>query len=244
MKFYLGAPQVPWLEKAGFPLFMSRRVLRYRRWLPEATCDWVLDSGAFSELLLNGQWNLTAKAYAEEVRILSIEVGRMQWAASMDYMCEPHILRLTGLTIEEHQLRTVRNFLELREELGDLVVPVLQGMRRDDYLRCVEMYDEARVDLKTEKIVGLGSVCRRQATGQIRDIVKSLFDLGLSLHGFGVKKQGLALYGHMLTSADSMAWSFNASKEPPLEGCSHKHCTSCLAYATKWRNELLCAWES
>lgn len=239
MKFYLGSPRVPWLGEVDFPLFLSRRILRYRRWLPHATCDWVLDSGAFSELALNGRWNLTAEAYAEEVRILSIEVGRMDWAASMDYMCEPWILRLTKLTVEQHQLLTVQNFLRLRQELGTLVVPVLQGYRYDDYLRCVEMYDKAGVDLESENIVGLGSVCKRQATGQIKHIVEALYNLGLKLHGFGVKRQGLALYGHMLSSADSMAWNFKASKEPALEGCNHKHCTNCLRYATKWREELL-----
>ena len=35
--------------------------------------------------------------------------------------------------------------------------------------------------------VGLGSVCRRNASSQIITLVSSLADAGLGLHGFGVR---------------------------------------------------------
>jgi hypothetical protein len=61
------------------------------------------------------------------------------------------------------------------------------------------------------------------------------------MHGFGVKKVGLAKYGHGLASADSMAWSFRARRSPPLPGCTHKSCSNCVHFALRWRDELLLA---
>jgi hypothetical protein len=57
--------------------------------------------------------------------------------------------------------------------------------------------------------------------------------------GFGVKKSGLASYGVHLASADSLAWSFNARRNRPLPGCTHKSCANCLRYALRWREEIL-----
>jgi hypothetical protein len=82
-------------------------------------------------------------------------------------------------------------------------------------------------------LVGLGSVCRRQATTEIARIVAELAALGLRLHGFGVKRAGLV-------SADSMAWSYHARRRPPLPGCvGQKNCANCLPYALAWRARML-----
>ena len=59
-------------------------------------------------------------------------------------------------------------------------------------------------------------MCRRQSTGQIAVIVTTLASLSLRLHGFGIKTSGLHLYGHLLASADSMAWSYAARRAPAL----------------------------
>jgi hypothetical protein len=83
-------------------------------------------------------------------------------------------------------------------------------------------------------------VCRRQSTAEIAVIVTELARRGLKLHGFGVKTGGLHLYGHLLTSADSMAWSYAARRLPALPGCTgHKNCANCLVYATRWRARVL-----
>jgi hypothetical protein len=96
------------------------------------------------------------------VRRYRDEIGRLAWAAPQDWMCEPWIIAKTGLSIAEHQRRTVENYLTLRTLAPDLpFIPVIQGWRRSDYLACVEMYVEAGVDLATAPVVGLGSVCRR-----------------------------------------------------------------------------------
>lgn len=106
----------------------------------------------------------------------------------------------------------------------------------------MDLYRSAGVDLAREPLTGLGSVCRRQSTGQIAVIVTTLASLGLRLHGFGIKTTGLHLYGHLLTSADSMAWSYAARRAPALPGCTgHRNCANCLTYATAWRARTLTA---
>ena len=64
---------------------------------------------------------------------------------------------------------------------------------------------------------------------------------GIRLHGFGFKRTGLALCGESLESSDSLAWSYNARRKPPLSECkgTHKNCANCPQYALMWRKELL-----
>ncbi len=90
---------------------ISHRRLANRRVLPCAHCEWALDSGGFTELALHGAWRTSAAEYVEAVARYSEEIGRLQWAAPMDWMCEPSMLSSTGLTVREHQERTVANYL-------------------------------------------------------------------------------------------------------------------------------------
>jgi hypothetical protein len=240
VRFYLGAHHPHWLERAPFPLFVSHRRLAARRGLPRAATGWALDSGGFTELRLHGGWRTTPADYVAAVRRYREEIGGLEWAAPQDWMCEPFMLAKTGLSVAVHQARTVTNYLELRDLAPDLpFIPVLQGWRLDDYLRCVEMFERAGVDLASERLVGVGSVCRRQATGEIEVIVHSLAAMGLRLHGFGVKTGGMIRYADCLTSADSLAWSFEARRSAPLLGCSHANCANCLRYAEAWRERTL-----
>jgi hypothetical protein len=240
VKFYLGTHRPYWLRQVEVPLFVSHRVLAPYRTLPVATCDWALDSGGFTELSMHGAWQTTPAAYVEAVRRYRDEVGRMDWAAPQDWMCEPWIVAKTGLSVTEHQARTVANYLDLRDLAPDLpFVPVLQGWQPDDYLRHVDAYTAAGVDLTAEHTVGIGSVCRRADVGPIVDLIWRLADDGLSLHGFGVKVTGLAAFGAALSSADSMAWSYNARMNPPLPGHPHKSCANCMEWALRWRDHTL-----
>lgn len=245
MRFYLGTHEPSWLgrkECTDVPLFVShRRLARLRRRLPRAAGRWALDSGGFTELSMHGRWQTSAETYVAATRRYRDEIGGLDWAAPQDWMCEPWMLAKTGLTIAEHQRRTIDSVLELRALAPDLpFVPVLQGWQLGDYLDCIELYAEAGVDLAAEPTVGLGSVCRRQATGEIWTIVTVLAHEGLALHGFGVKTLGLADYGGCLASADSMAWSYQARRRPPMDGCTrHQSCANCLRWALRWRRDVL-----
>ena len=224
------------------PLFVSRRTLgtSKKAW-PRALGPWALDSGGFSELSMFGGWKTSAETYVAEVRRAVVEIGHLRWAAIQDWMCEPWILKKTGLSIDEHQRRTVDSLVELRTLAPELPwTPVLQGWRRDDYLRHVEMYEQGGVDLAREPLVGLGSVCRRHATREAEWIVDSLRRAGVDrLHGFGFKSEGLAKLWGQLASADSLAWSFRARRSPPLAGHPHKSCANCPEFALAWRERML-----
>ncbi len=138
----------------------------------------------------------------------------------------------------------VANLLELRDLAADLpIMPVLQGWQVGDYLRCAQMYLDAGIDLTSEPIVGVGSVCRRQSSRDAAEIFATLHDQlpGIRMHGFGVKTEGLGRYGDLLASADSCSWSKAAEHEPPLPGCTHQHCQNCLRYALRWRDRVLAA---
>src|SRR4051812_10970209 len=202
-----------WLGLLDVPLFISHRRLADRHTFPRAITPWALDSGGFSEPSLFGEWRTGVEEYVEAVDLYRVLIGKLQWAAPMDWMCEPFMVDRTGLSVREHQERTVQNYLDLRDR-GPFI-PVLQGWTLDDYHRCVGLYESAGVDLRAVPLVGVGSVCRRQSEAEIGWIMRSLADLGLRLHGFGVKQQGLERYADVLVSADSMAWSYRARREPP-----------------------------
>ena len=247
--FYLGTHEVRWLTIANVPLFVSHRRLRGRKTLPKVgRHGYAIDSGGFSELSLYGTWKTTPEEYVAAIARYDTEIGHMDWAAPQDWMCEPVMLAKTGLTVLEHQRRTVANFQQLVNVWPDHsdaecpFMPVLQGWELEDYLTCWRMYEDAGINPREYETVGLGSVCRRQATEEIGAIVRELreIDDDLPLHGFGVKLDGLRLYGEHLASADSMAWSFNARRAAPLPGCTtHKNCANCLIYALQWRDRVL-----
>ncbi len=214
---YLGTHMPGWLERPDVPpLFVSRRRLASRRRLPRAACRWALDSGGFTELSMNGRWHTPPEQYVGEVRRFAAEIGNLDWAAIQDWMCEPWILKKTGLDVAEHQRRTVESYECLRELAPELPwVPVLQGWAPADYLRHLEMYEARGHNLRALSVVGLGSVCRRQGTVDAERIIGALRRNGLRLHGFGFKVLGLRKVWKSLVSSDSLAWSFSARRSPP-----------------------------
>lgn len=241
MRFYLGTHEVSWLERpdlATVPLFVSHKRLTRRVSLPVATGAWALDSGGFSEIAKHGEFTFTEAQYVAAVRRYRDEIGGMQWAAPMDWMCETPMLARTGLTVANHQRRTVDNYLTLRHLADDLpFVPVLQGHTLDDYQRCADLYEVAGVSLASLPLVGLGSVCRRQDTNEIGTIVGHFHAQGLHLHGFGCKAGAFTRYGQLLASADSLAWSYAGRRRGtcPLKS----RCANHLHYALAWREQAL-----
>ncbi len=244
MKFFLGTHEVNWLEKTDTALFISRRRFERRKKFPTARYGqgWALDSGGFTELSKYGEWRMSALDYAELVFKLSEHVGGLLWATIQDWMCEPEILADTGLTVAEHQARTLRSYIELCDisnrypGFGVRWVPVLQGWSMGDYFRHLEAYDKAGVDLRAPgRIVGVGSICRRQNTTSASNVLAVLHSEGLSLHAFGLKKQGLVHCAPYVFSADSMAWSFRARRDEFAESNDRNS----LEYALSWRDELM-----
>lgn len=237
MRFYLGTHRASWLPRTDVPLFVSAVQLRRRRTFPQARGRWALDSGGFSQLLLHGCWTGDDAAYAAEVLAWAEEVGMPDFAAIRDWMCEPIMLAKTGRTIAEHQARTIESFVALRALAPTIPwMPVLQGWQCDDYLDHVEQYSAAGIDLSDEPVVGVGSICRRQATKQAARIIRAVALQRIRVHAFGVKTDGLRAFGDFIASADSMAWSFVARRRGiQLPGhTAHKNCANCLDWALEW----------
>jgi hypothetical protein len=243
-EFYLGTHVLPHIDRTDVPLFVSYRQLRARKKKRFKQRGSVcVDSGGFSELSLYGEWTISPEEYVEGLERLQGLGLEITWAAQQDMMCEPIMLEKTGLTVREHQRRTVENLQTLRSFDSSIhFIPVLQGQTLEDYFTHFEMFEVAGFDLRKEPIVGVGSVCRRQSSNEIAHIMKCLHAKGLKLHGFGVKTDGLKKYGEYLKSSDSLAWSYGARYKPPCEPCASrnvKNCANCLDYALKWRKKVI-----
>ena len=250
MRFYLTTHKRHWLRWTDVPLFLkSEHWDRAIKW-DVAQGPYAVDSGGFMELKEKGTWIRPPRQYVQDLRRIWEHVGPYDWAAPQDWMCENAIINGgwfggqhfigTHLSVEEHQRRTVANFLELRSLAPELrIAPVLQGDTIPAYERCVDLYGKAGVDLRAEPVVGLGSVCRLQSTKQGAAIVTAMAAHGFKLHGFGFKILGLERVGHLLASADSAAWSSHARRRPPLPGHTHKNCANCIDYALNWRQHAI-----
>lgn len=211
MQFYTGLHQ-PSDAKHFERSFISINRLRGRRSGFEVA-DWILDSGAFTEISKHGHYRNDPKAYAHEIKRW-VGNGNLKAAVSQDLMCEPHILAITGLTVQRHQELTIERYDSLNaEDLGGAqLIPVLQGFAPRDYVTHLQAYAGR---LLPGMWTGVGSVCKRnsdpQAIWEVLDAIKQARP-DLRLHGFGLKATALALseIQQLLHSSDSMAWSFHA----------------------------------
>lgn len=178
-----------------------------------AVGEWMMDSGAFTEITTHGGYRDAPEVYAQQVRRWQ-RCGHMVAAVSQDYMCEPFVLAKTGLTIAEHQRLTIERYDALHALCGDIILPVLQGYLPQHYAAHLRAYGER---LTAGMWVGVGSVCKRN--GSPRDMAAVLRAIkserpDLRLHAFGAKLTALESteVRNLIYSADSMAWSFAARR--------------------------------
>ena len=177
--------------------------------------NWVLDSGAFSQIFKYGGFEKSEIDYANEI-LRWKDNGNLLAAVSQDYLCEPEILDKTGMSVFEHQQKTLERYLRIKSLVNEKVyiMPVLQGYMPKEYLNHLEMYGNL---LKKNQWVGVGSLVKRSNSPQmvwwiISEIKKKRPDL--KIHGFGLKFSSLNYkpLKNLLYSSDSMAWSFAARK--------------------------------
>jgi len=213
MEFFVGVD--PWdAARVNMPTVIS--VVRLRRRKSKFQVgEWIMDSGAFSTILNHGGYPHEPDEYAGEIERWKGN-GNLLAAVSQDYMCEPEMLKITGMSVEEHQALTIERYDSLSEIVqGCYLMPVLQGWQAEEYVRHVRDYG-AR--LTPGQWVGVGSVCRRNAgSAAVEDILLAIRSErpDLLLHGFGLKITVLrsGLVRHLLHSADSRAWSYAARRE-------------------------------
>lgn len=260
--FYLGAPEPSWLNRndqvplcvtaARFDRIKSGRTAARtnRPWPITTVKDYIIDSGAYTALTQRtvSPWWDDPETYASKIVTFADNSGvPPEFCAPQDLPCEDDALAATGMTIEQHQKITVENFLYLTSEWSFPRlfpwIPVLQGWEPEDYERHEQMYLDAGVELADCRRVGIGSICTRAHLPEIVDVIERLAGRGYALHGFGLKITALPVVGHLLRSADSMAWSKaarHATEDTRTAECQHDgDCRNCYVFAKRWHQRVI-----
>lgn len=212
VRFFVGLDDVYNVQRFA-AAFVSVNRLRKRK-SDFVAGDWIMDSGAFTEISTYGGYRHGVEEYAGQINRWA-RCGNLLAAVSQDYMCEPFILEKTGLTVADHQRMTIERYDALRVLTPVYIMPVLQGYAPADYVAHLTAYGHR---LAPGAWVGVGSVCKRNADpAAIFDVLSAIKAVrpDLRLHGFGLKTSALecgGCYG-LLHTADSMAWSFAARKQ-------------------------------
>ena len=214
--------------------------------------EWIMDSGAFQELYINGKYTYSINDYLQCVKKFNPTIF-----VNMDYMCEEHMLKKTNKTIKEHQKLTTENHIKIKQRMIKLGITskfmgVIQGWHKEDYLKHIK-------DLKSKELIeeymAIGSICRRKNLGEIIDIIVAIHNVlpNTKLHAFGVKLKIFSYYPEIinyLESADSAAWSYNGRMHPVKNGimckltnnkCVHSsnlNCANCEIYMLNWYNKI------
>lgn len=246
--FLLGTHRPWWLARSPVPLCVSAHTLSaYRHGgegLPAAGCLYAIDSGAYTEIRDHGTWRWSEDEYGGLVYRLMDDCGMPWFVAPLDWPCEPRVVARSGATVTEHQEWTLDSYRYLTREFPAAPwVPVVTGWSLEDYERHDTMYRRAGIDLAAQRLVGLGSVCRRGSVKQIGVIAQTFAERGYRLHGFGLKISALRVYGRYFASADSLAWSLESRiTNMRLPGCRHPGpCNNCPRWALTWREKVMTA---
>src|SRR5947209_7017450 len=150
--------------------------------------DWLLDSGAFTQILKHGGYTESPDAYIAEIIRWSTN-GNLLAAVSQDMMCETAMLERTGLTVEDHQRITIERYDIIRAGVPDHIhiMPVLQGYKPEEYVERLKAYGDR---LTPGMWVGVGSVCKRNGAPKAIEAVLRAIKTerpDRRLHGFGLK---------------------------------------------------------
>jgi hypothetical protein len=214
VKFFVGIPEPSMAQHFARVCISVNRTRR--RAGPFAVKDWMMDGAGFTQISTHGDYSETPNEYAAEIRRQKGN-GNLVAAVAQDWMCEPRVIRRTGLSVSEYQRRTIERYDDLIacDTGGVYVLPVLQGWTATDYTDHVEAYGDR---LAPGAWVGVGSVCKRNVNPI--SILRVLYAIhgarpDLRLHGFGVKVSSLEFQPlrDELATADSMAWSYAARKQ-------------------------------
>ena len=185
---------------------------KFSGWAAYEKNDVALDSGGFVAMKKYGGYRWTIGDYVSLARAVN-----PTWWAQMDFCCEPEIAASHD-EIKKRIKKTAEYLLQCENEAAkketNPPMPVLQGWKPEDYCNG-PIYDGR----KWPKLVGIGSVCRRNVHGKtgilsVIDALNSAVPEGVQFHLFGVKSQAieilLANFPNRIASIDSMAWNVQA----------------------------------
>lgn len=167
------------------------------------------DSGGFVASRIWGEYRYSLERYVQWLASWS-----PQWAACMDYCCEPELAVVT----RERQDKTTANILRAWAEYRSVPwawVPTIQGLEVEDYHRHALELKDTIEDMRAYYAgnpafrVGIGTLCRRADSSLIRSIVATVSSVlpDIPLHLWGVKLESLwTLDMRHVVSTDSAAW--------------------------------------
>jgi len=255
VKFYVGIrakADIMWVKERFMTSFQVLR--RYKKvWCIPDWLEWIMDSGAFSELKRHGKYKFTPEEYFD-----TVQWWQPDYFVNMDWMCEETQLKKTGKTITEHQQLSLENQIKLYELLEDSwikphcgLIGTIQGWDIPEYIDHIDQLREHDMILPR---MGIGSICRRGESDNIEAVCKAIRKElpDTHLHGFGVKNVVLrrpSMYDY-LDSVDSLAWCWAGWRviDPPRrlfgEPC-HIHeykrcirnaddCSTCGRFMNHW----------
>lgn len=167
-----------------------------------------IDSGGYSFFTKFEQYQYTPEQYLDK-----IQKYNPTFFANMDIPCEPQIIQKRDSSVKEHIETTLSNQAKILDIIDDGLkekfVPVVQGWRIGDYLYCIDRMKEQGL---LSDYMAVGSVCRRNATSEIRKIILAISNElpRTKLHAFGVKLSILRdkVCFERLHSCDSASWHF------------------------------------
>ena len=201
--------------------FFSKRTKKFsiNAFIPECK-EWFLDSGGFSLLSKWQDYPFTVEQYA-----LLIKRKKPNYAATMDYPCEPELTIVEKtkrhskewrMSVKERIMRTIESaeiMLNNYDFRRTKIVPVVQGWTIDDYRFCIE--EMHRRDLLTD-YVAFGSMCRRMRISEARKLITKQREylrrfVDAKAHYFGIKisfLKDLVIFKNV-DSFDTAAWTHN-----------------------------------
>lgn len=271
MSMAASAEAAPVLFSAG-SMFRKEEGLSRLGMAPWSACS-VIDSGGFVAMKMFGGYRWTVEEYVDAV-VTNCWRGHLpfpwKWWAAMDLCCEPEIAKDRKEVIARVE-GTARLYEETLEHLdwwrgeGDTEtpdpMPVLQGWKPEDYLLSVSLLEAVRAANGREplpRLVGVGSVCRRDIHGEdgllnILDMLDLELPDHVELHLFGVKGVALKHLGALadrVASIDSEAWDYAARRArgaerrryQQLEGCTIQEATKALPMKNTYRAGFLRRW--
>ena len=186
------------------------------------------DSGGFVASRIWGEYRYSLAQYVNWLRS-----WRPQWAAMMDYCCEPELAVVT----HERQRRTTENARTAWTHFQHVPfawVPTIQGWLPEDYRRhacemqpLIEEMQAAYLNNPNWR-VGVGTLCRRNNVAMVQAILDAVREVlpGIPLHLWGIKLDALrSLDLTQVVSSDSAAWhgNFHSERDETRQRAAEAH---------------------
>jgi hypothetical protein len=162
--------------------------------LPACIVEKAADCGGF---VATFKWH-GIYPYSPEQYVEWLHSWRPNWAASMDFCCEPELAQVTRQR-QEQTTEMAWHFWQTYRDVPWCWVPTIQGWTVADYrwhARQMKPLIEAmwvHYGLESTWQVGIGTLCRRASMCLIREVASAVEEeLGaVPLHGWGLKKKVL-----------------------------------------------------